>query len=373
MHETPARQILTHTMEWTTKDVTENLAELQVLSDYGYDEYQQFRPGMRFIESLARWLNQFPIEERSVAFEFVKRRLLYITQDQMRQIISITYDRHVVPILLKQMSELDGRIPYWHVKRLRNLNKFRMLQRQCLFVGLSDGSRIDTFRRYNSEISNEQIYRAHEINRTRAENIKKELRTYMEKNYNLKQPDARFCNLFLLDDFSASGTTYLRPADPGQKGEWSGKLAEFCNAVKSKHDPIASLVDIDDLRIWLILYVATERAKEHLKECGKKLFKDIEFSVVVTHTIPDSIKYEEDDDPQFTKLIRNKDFGWKGLESNIHMRRGGTAKLYLGYGDCALPLILDHNTPNNSLPILHRADENVKFQGLFPRVDRRRW
>ena len=24
----------------------------------------------------------------------------------------------------------------------------------------------------------------------------------------------------------------------------------------------------------------------------------------------------------------------------------------LGYGGCALPLILDHNTPNNSMPLL---------------------
>ena len=372
MHETPARQILTRTMKWKTKDVTENLAELQVLSDYGYDEYQQFKPGMRFIESLARWLNQFPREKRNAAFGFVKRRLLYITQDQMRQIISITYSGHVIPILLRQVSELDGRIPYWHVKRLRDLNEFKMLRRRCLFVGLSDGSQIDTFRRYNPEINNEQVYRAHEINGARAESIQGALETYLKENHNLGQPKAHFCNIFLLDDFSASGTTYLRPADSGQEDKWDGKLAKFCDSIKSKCDPISSLVNINDLRIWLILYVATERAKKRLEERGKNLFKDIGFSVVTAHTIPDSVKYDEDDDPQFTELIRNKDFGWEGLENDEHMKKGGTTKPHLGYGDCALPLILDHNTPNNSLPILHRDDENVTFKGLFPRVNRNR-
>ena len=79
MHENPASQILMRTLGWSQVDVTNNLADLQALSGYGYDEYEQFRPGMRFIESLASWLNQLPSEKRTVAFRFVKEKLLYVT------------------------------------------------------------------------------------------------------------------------------------------------------------------------------------------------------------------------------------------------------------------------------------------------------
>ena len=48
------------------------------------------------------------------------------------------------------------------------------------------------------------------------------------------------------------------------------------------------------------------------------------------------------------------------------MEEGDTEKLYLGFHSCALPLILNHNTPNNSLPILHQNYEGVEFKGLFP-------
>ncbi len=79
MHEKPASEILMRTMKWSQEDVTNNLADLQALSGYGYDEYEQFRPGMRFIERLASWLNQLPPEKRTAAFRFVKEKLLYVT------------------------------------------------------------------------------------------------------------------------------------------------------------------------------------------------------------------------------------------------------------------------------------------------------
>ena len=101
MQEKIAVQILKHTMGWSHENVTDNLADLQALSDYGYDEYQQFITGMRFIESLAIWLNQLPPDKKDTAFRFVKEKLLYITQDQMKQIISIAYPDHIVSNLIK--------------------------------------------------------------------------------------------------------------------------------------------------------------------------------------------------------------------------------------------------------------------------------
>ena len=361
MHEKPASEILMRTMGWSQTDVNRNLPILQILSDYGYDEYQQFRPGMRFIESLARWLHQLPQSKKDAAFEFVRDRLLYITQDQMKQIISLVYREYVVPVLLQQISDESGcDIPYWHTQRLHDSSKFKVLRRKCLFLGLSDGAQVDVFRRFSPELSNEQVYRTHEMNQARASKIGDALRN------DLEEPDACFRNIFLLDDFSGSGYTYLRP----KKFKWSGKLHCFYESITSEHDPLSGLVNRSDLRVWLVLYAVTERAMTHLEEYGRKIFADIKFSVTAMHTIPDDIKYDETENEKFTELIKDKAYGCEGLEKDEHIAVGDTSRLHLGFDGCALPLILNHNTPNNSLPILHRNDEHTAFRGLFPRVSR---
>ena len=365
MQANVAVQILKHTMGWSHEGVTDNLTVLQALSDYGYDEYQQFTPGMRFIESLAIWLNQLPPNKRGTAFQFVKEKLLYVTQDQMKQIISVAYPDRIVPILLRQASsKLKPAIPYWNVAQIRNSNEFKNLLRKCLFVGLSDGSQIDTFRRNNPEIDHEQIYRTHEINRQRTDTIKRELKT----NLGIPQEsNVYFRNIFLLDDFSASGISYLK--EKSKTDGMEGKIASFYDSITNKADPVSELVDAKDLHVWLVLYIATEYAREYLQNLGSKLFSEIQFSVIVIHIIPDSIKYREDDDAKFTELIKNKKYGSEKLY-NRHMEKGDTTKPYLGFNSGALPLILNHNTPNNSLPILHRNDAGVEFKGLFPRISR---
>ena len=364
MQEKSASHILRKTMKWSKKDVTKHLADLQALSSYGYDEYQQFRPGMRFIESLASWLNQFPQERRVAAFGFVKDRILYITQDQMRQIISVAYGEYVIPILLKQAS-CRSSFHYWNVVRLRGSSEFKTLLHKCLFMGLSDGSQIDMFRRSSQEISHEQVYRTHEISNKRKDKIVQKLKKRLPEGSEL-----RFCNVFLLDDFSASGITYLKENESSPHG-MSGKIADFYCSITDKADPFSELVDAKNLRVWLILYVGTEHVKTRLQELGSKLFSRIQFTVIVIHTIPESVKYRPEENKEFTELIKIKKFGWEGLPDE-HMSMGGDTEPYLGFSAGALPLILNHNTPNNSLPILHRDDVNVEFKGLFPRISRHR-
>jgi len=53
------------------------------------------------------------------------------------------------------------------------------------------------------------------------------------------------------------------------------------------------------------------------------------------------------------------------------MQVGGGADAVLGFAQCALPVVLSHNTPNNSVYILW-GPETMTFSGLFPRVSRHR-
>ena len=95
MRDNSANTLLKTIMRWSNDDTTRELPTLQALASYGYDDYQQFKPGMRFIESLAGWLNRLPQDKRNTAFDFIKKRLLEFMINRLeknfRKNIGITY------------------------------------------------------------------------------------------------------------------------------------------------------------------------------------------------------------------------------------------------------------------------------------------
>jgi hypothetical protein len=54
MRDSLAEKLLVRVMGWDRNKVKAELPLVQVLASYKYDEYQQFSPGMRFVESLTR-------------------------------------------------------------------------------------------------------------------------------------------------------------------------------------------------------------------------------------------------------------------------------------------------------------------------------
>ena len=54
-----------------------------------------------------------------------------------------------------------------------------------------------------------------------------------------------------------------------------------------------------------------------------------------------------------------------------HYKKGKHDLPYLGFNECALPLVLNHNSPNNSVAILWLPADK-KYKGLFPRISRHR-
>lgn len=48
-----AEALLAKIMSWTDQEKASERARLETFASYKYDEYQQFAPGRRFIESLA--------------------------------------------------------------------------------------------------------------------------------------------------------------------------------------------------------------------------------------------------------------------------------------------------------------------------------
>jgi hypothetical protein len=51
------------------------------MSSMKYDGYSDFRAGIRFLESLVSWLRHFDAADRPAAYDFVKKRLVYLIDD----------------------------------------------------------------------------------------------------------------------------------------------------------------------------------------------------------------------------------------------------------------------------------------------------
>jgi hypothetical protein len=357
-----AERLLAKIMNWNTEEITRERPLLQALADFKYDEYQQFAPGIRFIESLVQWLNQFTeIQERVAAYNFIKAQLIFISGDQVSHLVNIAFSDKINPIIIRKAASALNSKPHL-VAKIAGSEEYHAILRKSLFIGLSDGSRIDQFRRSCYAISNEQVFPTYYISEEKAEDMLKEL---TESGYK-----DRFNSIFLVDDFTASGKSYFR-AEEGK-----GKIFKFFNLLLSKNDSersksLNSLIDTSgSLDIHILFYVATRSALEILRSAISEWQKnnDLFFECSV-----DAIQILEDDIKE--QVLRNKDFvslAQKYFDSTIidkHYRKGKHELPYLGFNECGLPLVLNHNTPNNSLPILWFPD-GKDYRGLFPRVTR---
>ncbi len=54
-----------------------------------------------------------------------------------------------------------------------------------------------------------------------------------------------------------------------------------------------------------------------------------------------------------------------------HAEQAGQKHLRYGYADCALPLVLEHNTPNNAISLLWAETEGISGSRMVPLFRRR--
>lgn len=367
MTDVLAKRLLTKVMKWEHKDVKREYLALQALAAYKYDEYQQFSPGKHFVRSLASWLEQFkPGEERQTAYEFIKSRLVFCSSAEMDHLVSIAYPDHIRPFLLQRVAADDG-LDEWLVSKIATTCAFKIRQRQCLFLGLSDGACIDVFRRSNSsDLTHEQILQTYEISKKCVTELLDKLSEDVKKLSEgdaLKKPP-KFRTIVLLDDFSGSGYSYIRRENGDS---FDGKIGRLHQNLISSNDPVSELIDIKETEILIVLYMATEQARERIEKFSKKICRTrgVKYHVMVVHKLDDSIRLHRDGGDAMTQIINTY---YDPKVEDQHMKIGKTKDLKYGFAGCGLPLVLGHNTPNNSLPLLWYDSEKVK--ALFPRVSR---
>jgi len=366
MKDENAQQLLAKVMDWQDQDaVLQHVPTLQLLADHKYDHYQRFGPGKRFIESLALWLRQFDPADRPAAFKLVTDRLVYFSDAEFSHIVQTAYLDLIVQERMRLVAEEQG-IGTHRVGEITRHVRFRELQIKSLYLGLSDGARTNELRRASGgEISNEQIWQAYELGEDKAEDMVAELGDALTKAGTPSRLP-RFNLIWLLDDFSGSGNTYIR-FDNKQK-RYKGKIKKIYDRLHR-----GDLIDTSHYEVFLLLYVATQKAIDHIEYWAERFTSEngykplqvrvicpIEYQVAVTHS----------PDPELSAIFRNDKY-YDERASDKHIAVGGTTDARLGFACCALPVVLAHNTPNNSVYVLW-GPETYKFAGLFPRVSRHR-
>ncbi len=361
-----AENLLAKVMGWSDEEKARERAILQDLARYKYDEYQQYAPGRRFIESLALWLRQFvTAEERKTAYDFVRKRLVFISTPELRQLVDLSFPTAIQPSLIALAARRAGIDPL-RVKAIVGSPTYRTALRQTLFLGLSDGARTDVFRRAYPEVSNEQIWHAYDISDGKAMSMGKKLAEDLAIQLGREPTDeeGRFHTICLVDDFTASGTTYIRK----EEAAWDGKISRIVTRLTTDGDALCNLVAERDVKIIVCIYVAADQAIRHLKDHLKDfIFKKGSIELRVVYELPPETRLDDTADAPFLALAKDDRYFDTGADDE-HGEVGGTTTR-LGYAGCRLPVVLSHNTPNNSVFIL-RGEYAHSFVGLFPRISR---
>ena len=367
MHDQRAASLLAKVMGWDdVESVRSVLSRLQLLADYKYDHYQRFEPGRRFIESLALWLNQFERTDRARALELVTRRLVFFSDEEMSHLVRTAYPDLIVQERMRMVAE-EYDIPTYRVGEISRHTRFHELRLKSLYLGLSDGARTNELRRASSgEIGNEQIWQAYELGDEKAREMLAELSKAFAKE-GIKAASPRFYLAWLLDDFSGSGNTYIR-YDYEEK-KFKGKIKKIYERLKK-----GDLVDPHYYEVFLLLYTATRQAIDHIEYWSERFTSDHGFTPLKVRVLcpiePEAALTRGADAADFQALLSNPKYT-DPKAADEHFRVGRTDDPRLGFAGCGLPVVLSHNTPNNSVYILWGPEQSA-FAGLFPRVSRHR-
>ncbi len=353
MRDQLAERVLATVMGWDPAQLADGGSRLQTLARHKYDSYEGYRPGVKFLENLSGWLDQFDdLADRRAAISFVLDDLVFISRGEIDHLIETVYPDFIRPMLVREAAARLQVSPF-AVSRVTNSDEFKKIQRKLLVLGLSDGARIDRLRRSSPALSHEQIYLAADIGDETAEEALKSLRATLEDDA------ARFEHVLLVDDFYGSGTTLLRHGPSGD-APYKGRLWR----TKKRLEQLQATALHDGYRVSILIYVASSTADGYARKMLDDAKLDWRFDVI--QLLPAQLKVTNPD------MVRICEWHYDPILVDRHKPEPAPR----GFGEAALPLVLHHNTPNNSICVLWADTTNregsLGRRALFPRYERHR-
>lgn len=358
MNEGYALRHLRQLMGWSFEEDNRETNWLRMMSDFKYDSYRDFWAGIRFIEALLGWLQQFEAADRKHAYDLVRRRLVFLSFTEIEHLVDRTRPVYVHKAILDRVAKKANVPKYliWAQAETRKL--YEETLKRTLFIGLSDGARIDGFRRVNAGlINNEQVALGYDMSHDKWRDMHEELKA------RTKDPAARFEVLFLIDDFTGSGKSLIRR----EEGGWKGKLKKLAMSYQCHHGLFAP-----DCTVVVHHYIGTAGAKsailQLLKEAataaGPKVWFPNPLEVSFDLLLARELSLTRGQNAQLDALV---DRYYDPRVETKSIKVGGTDAKF-GFAACGLPLILEHNTPNNSIGLLW-AESPATAESAPPAAD----
>jgi hypothetical protein len=365
MKDDLAQRLLASVMGWEVERLQHERHALQTLSTYKYDGYENFEPGVKFIESLARWLRQFKLDpaDRETAYRLIRDRLVFVSNAEMLHLVRMMYPDVIRPIIRHEVA-VQTDTPEYQVSRIEASLGFKRLLRRSLFLGMSDGARMDAFRRSSQDLDNEQVHPVYDVGPEKLGSMHGKLQQALSD-----APDeATFRFLFLIDDFAGTGTTILRRED--EANAFDGRLKKISDILSRPENRKA--LDPDGVNVEVCLYMATQKAVKHLRDRIDE-FTGAAWASCRVHVIQElneDLRLNRGESPEFDGFLDR--YYSPHLEDKKSYRVGGKGIKY-GYGGTGLALVLAHNTPNNSIYVLWKEGSNKHvLVPLFGRFERHR-
>ncbi len=342
-----AMKLIADQMKWSDETATKEFSSLKLMIEYKYDHYHGFQPGARFYLALINWLSQFNEADKITAYNFLKTQLIFVSQKEMHHLVS-----QLMPIIDRTIrrdtaNELD--IPLyktWLDPQVKDHIELKLVR--TLFIALSDGARIDVFRRYNEGlISNEQVVASSEISDEKWKDLVDNLeKAIISRGLDVKE--AYFERICLIDDFTGSGSSLIR-----LKGsEWKGKIQRFCKQYANRiPDKLKS--NGKKWPVHIHHHLASANAAYQIDTALVEFSKqeqNFEFNTTYSYQLPKNIVIDDNADADLVSLIKTH------YDKNIEDEHT-SEDIWFGYRKSGLPLILDHNTPNNSIALLWAESE----------------
>lgn len=295
----------------------------------------------------------------------------------MSYLITLLYRVKILSTLVRETAkELD--LPEYKVYKVLNSEEFKIQKRLSLFIGLSDGAHMDMVRR-TAGLNNEQVLNNYYPDKDKIREMKDSL--CKDDILNNNKAQRKYNRVFLIDDFTASGTSFIRKDKAD--GKYHGKLTKIMKKLYGKGsddngNPFGTIIE-ESGKVHIYFCLATEYALGYIKgmlndykrENNFKVEFDVDCIQVITNNVSEDIK----NDKKIIDVLSKAKYINTNETSKKSYSVGKGEKHYLGYADGALPLVLSHNTPNNSILVLWQNEKDVengtnKYPSLFPRINR---
>ena len=279
----------------------------------------------------------------------------------MQRLVEAFYPSTVRSCLLQAVAHRHGIPKYRIASNPEATEDLAKLRRRTLFMALSDGARLDILRHSNvGMLGNEQFVVATQVDADKWKDLLKNLRKEQGEN-------AKFAIAYLIDDFMGTGTSFLR-YDAATK-VWKGKLLRFRESMLAATAEIGECPFEEQWELCVHHYIAGFEGAQSIRK------REIEARTQLAHAswcrslsfsfgtiLPQDLPLTADPARQKAMIDLTKKY-YDPILRTEHTDVGGVEHLGLGYGGCGLPLVLEHNTPNNSVALLWAETEGGSREG----------